>query len=156
MNRKSNGRLKMLALMLCMVLAAVTVLAAAGCAKKAEEEKPFPTTVYKGGTAEAPAELGQGAKSFTFSVTYKDGKKDVFSVKTDKTTVGAALLELKIIAGEDSTYGLYVKRVNGEMLDFDADNMYWAFYMNGAYADTGVDTTDITDGAEYSFVATKG
>ena len=34
--------------------------------------------------------------------------------------------------------------------------MYWAFYENGEYASTGVDSTPIQDGATYAFVASKG
>lgn len=50
------------------------------------------------------------------------------------TTVGKALLDQGVIAGEDSSYGLYVKTVNGTTLDYDTDGMYWAFYINGEYA----------------------
>ena len=68
-------------------------------------------------------------------------------------TVGAALLSLGLIAGEDSDYGLYVKTVNGVTVDYDADGKYWAFYVDGEYAATGVDSTDITAGATYTFKA---
>ena len=84
-----------------------------------------------------------------------DGNETVFIVNTDEETVGAALVKLDIIAGEDSQYGLYVKTVNGITLDFDTDGMYWAFYENGAYASAGVDSTNLTDGASYSFKAEK-
>ena len=68
-------------------------------------------------------------------------------------TVGAALLSLGLIAGEDSDYGLYVKTVNGVTVDYDTDGKYWAFYVDGEYAATGVDSTDITAGATYTFKA---
>ena len=68
-------------------------------------------------------------------------------------TVGAALLSLGLIAGEDSEYGLYVKTVNGVTVDYDTDGKYWAFYVDGEYAATGVDSTDITAGATYTFKA---
>jgi hypothetical protein len=74
-------------------------------------------------------------------------------VKTDKTTVGAALLEVELIAGEDSQYGLYVKTVNGITLDYDKDGKYWAFYIDGEMAMSGVDSTDIAEGATYEFKA---
>ena len=69
--------------------------------------------------------------------------------------MGAALLELGLIAGDDSAYGLYVKTVNGVTVDYDTDKQYWAFYINGEYAMTGVDSTEITEGAEYSFKVEK-
>lgn len=85
----------------------------------------------------------------------KDGGKVTFTVKTDADTVGKALLDQGVIAGEDSSYGLYVKTVNGITLDYDTDGMYWAFYINGEYAQTGVDATGVEDGAVYAFRAGK-
>lgn len=85
----------------------------------------------------------------------KDGGKVTFTVKTDADTVGKALLDQGVIAGEDSSYGLYVKTVNGITLDYDADGMYWAFYINGEYAQTGVDATGVEDSAVYAFRAGK-
>ena len=55
--------------------------------------------------------------------------------------------------GERFAALIYVKTVNGVTLDYDKDGKYWAFYVNGEYAQTGVDSTDITAGAEYSFKA---
>ena len=95
--------------------------------------------------------IGEGETSFTFTVTDKDGNESSFEVHTDKTTVGEALLEVGMIAGADSEYGLYVKTVNGITADYDTDGVYWAFYIDGEYAPTGVDSTDITEGSVYSF-----
>ena len=68
-----------------------------------------------------------------------------------KTTVGDALVELGMIEGEESEYGLYVKTVNGVTADYDKDGVYWAFYIDGEYASSGVDSTEITEGSTYSF-----
>ena len=75
------------------------------------------------------------------------------ALSTGEKTVGAALLSLGLIAGEDSEFGLYVKTVNGVTVDYDKDGKYWAFYVDGEYAATGVDSTDITAGATYTFKA---
>ena len=123
-----------LSLVLCLVLIAAMALCATGCGDKASAD-----TV-----------------SFTFVVVDKEGNEETFDVETDKKTVGEALLEEELIAGEDSEYGLYVTTVNGETLDWDTDGMYWAFLIDGEYAMTGVDGTDVTDGATYSMVATAG
>ena len=67
--------------------------------------------------------------------------------------MGEALIEEELIAGEEGPYGLYVKTVNGITLDYDKDGKYWSFYVGEDYAITGVDQTEITDGAVYSFKA---
>lgn len=99
--------------------------------------------------------LGEGQTVFTFNVTDADGNETNFEIHTDKETVGDALLELDLIAGEDSEYGLYVKTVNGITADYDKDQTYWAFYVNGGYAQTGVDSTNVTAGDTYSFKVEK-
>ena len=70
---------------------------------------------------------------------------------TDEDNIGAALLGVELIAGEDSAYGLYVKTVDGQEADYDKDGHYWAFYIDGEYAMTGVDSTPIEDGKAYAF-----
>ena len=99
--------------------------------------------------------LGKGATVFGFTVVDKDGKETKFEIHTDKTTVGEALLEVELIEGEEGPYGLYVKTVAGITLDYDTDGMYWSFYINDAYAMTGVDVTQITQGETYMFKAEK-
>ena len=101
-------------------------------------------------------EMGEGSKLFYFDVSFSNGETASYAIHTDADTVGAALVDLNLIAGEDSQYGLYVKTVGEETLDYEADGMYWAFYVDGAYADTGVDATTISNDTVYSFVATKG
>ena len=69
--------------------------------------------------------------------------------------MGEALLDQELIAGEDSDYGLYVKTVNGITADYDTDGSYWAFYVNGEYVSSGVDSTPVADGDTYSFKVEK-
>ena len=99
--------------------------------------------------------LGEGKTQFNFTVVDKDGKETAFEIHTDKATVGEALLELGLIEGEEGAYGLYVKKVNGITADYDVDQTYWAFYVNGEYGMTGVDVTNIEAGATYSFKVEK-
>lgn len=94
-------------------------------------------------------------KSFVFKVVDLDGTEKSFDIKTDATTVGEALVNEKLISGTEGDYGLMVDTVNGIKYDYNADGAYWAFYIDGEMAMTGVDSTDITDGATYSFAATK-
>ena len=85
----------------------------------------------------------------------KEGAETSFVISTDKKMVGDALLEEGLIEGEDGAYGLYVKKVNGILADYDVDQTYWAFYINGEYAISGVDTTPVEEGATYAFKVEK-
>ena len=136
---------KSLLCILCMVLIAVSALFI-GCNNTSSE----PVQVTTSSQAEKTV-MGEGEKSFDFSVTDADGNETSFEIHTNKATVGDALLELELIDGEDSEYGLYVKTVNGITVDYDKDGKYWAFYVNGEYANSGVDTTEISEGSTYSF-----
>ena len=89
--------------------------------------------------------------SFTVVVANLEGKENTFEYTSDKATVGEALIAEGLIEGHETEYGLYVDSVNGIALDWDKDGKYWAFYIDGEYAMTGVDTTEITDGATYAF-----
>lgn len=137
---------KILSLILCVVLIAAMALFAAGCSDTAETGTAGATVSYADGST-----LGEGEKQFTFTVTDGEGNESTFDIHTDKATVGEALLDIGMIAGEDGAYGLYVKTVNGITIDFDTNGVYWAFYRDGEYAMSGVDTTDISEGSVYSF-----
>ena len=150
---KKNGLNKLLALLLALVM----VLALAACGNQAQDNGGAgnDADVVTDGTVADGATVGQGKPAFTMEVTQLDGTTVTFTVNTDKETVGEALLELGIVAGDDTEYGLYVKTVNGVTLDYDTDGAYWAFYINGEYAMTGVDATSIEAGASYTLKAEK-
>ena len=156
-----NSMRKLLSFVLCIVLIAAMALLATGCSDKTETPETSATTTQTQATeatqAPAPAEViekGEGKTSFNFEVTDLDGKTTKFLVKTDKTVVGEALLEVGLIAGEDGPYGLMVNSVNGISAIYEKDNAYWAFYTNGEYASKGVDQTEIDPTATYAFVKT--
>lgn len=150
---KKNGLNKLLALLLALVM----VLALAACGNKAQDNGGAgdDANVVTDGTVADGATVGKGATAFTVEVAQLDGTSITFTVNTDKATVGEALLELGIVAGDDTEYGLYVKTVNGETADYDTDGTYWGFYINGEYAMTGVDATNIEAGATYALKAEK-
>lgn len=178
MQRKTRNT--MLTRILCMMLIVAMALFTVGC-KKDEKETPktgqetkvtAPAEVNqddvadentKGGedaeqagtVASDVTELGEGKATFNFSVVDKDGNETKFVIHTDAETVGAALLEHGLIEGEEGQYGLYVKKVNGILADYDVDQTYWGFYVNGEYGMSGVDSTNIEEGANYSFKVSK-
>lgn len=145
---------KLTSLLLCMMLIVAMALSTTGCNDKKETETQTTTETTQDTQSESNV-LGEGQTEFTFVVVDGDGNETTFEIHTDKTTVGEALLENDLIEGEDSEYGLYVKTVNGITADYDEDQTYWAFYVNDEYAQTGVDSTEITDGDVYSFKVEK-
>lgn len=141
---------KVLPFLVCIVLIAAMALGTFGCSDNTAAES---AAITESVSLEDGKVYGEGAAEFTFAVVDPDGKEIQATVKTDKATVGEALLDLGLIAGENGEYGLYVKTVNGTTLDYDKDGKYWAFYVDGEYAMTGVDTTEIASGSVYCFKA---
>lgn len=113
------------------------------------------TGVWENATYRKNMEFGDGSKTVVVEVKAEENLV-TFTIHTDKDTVGEALLEHKLITGEDGPYGMYIKSVNGITADYDVDQAYWAFYIDGEYAMTGVDTTEITEGATYQLAYAKG
>lgn len=162
---KTTFKGKWLSRLLCLVLVAAAALATAGCGETREEPQTAAedTTVLGEGEVTASvvlledgAELGEGETEFLFTITDLDGNETCVTIHTDKTTVGEALQELGLIEGEEGPYGLYVKTVNGITVDYDADKAYWAFYINGRYAMSGVDVTKIISGDTYEMRVEQG
>lgn len=162
---------KELSLFLCTVLIVAMALVTTGCSDNTKNENAangqttsateMTSTTETTSADEAVLEdaeaavLGEGNTVFNFTVVDKDGNESRFEIHTDKTVVGEALLDLGLIAGEESQYGLFVKSVNGIIADYDVDGTYWAFYVNGEYAQAGVDSTTIAAGESYSFKVEK-
>ena len=134
---------KALSLVLCTVLIAAAALGMTGCGGSTAVQSQ--TAVYT-----EDCTLGEGEQQFSLTVADKEGTEIVFTVRTDAETVGEALLEVGLIEGEEGDYGLYVKTVNGLTADYDTTGTYWAFYVNGAYAMSGVDTTPIEPDTDYA------
>ena len=145
--QQTQSHKRLLSFFLCMVLIAALALFTTACNDTKDESSSSQTTTTTASQNDAKT------LSFIFTVVDVQGKETSMTVTTDKTKVGEALLEKGLIAGEESTYGLYVKTVNGVTLDYNKDGKYWAFYVNGNYAAAGVDTTPIVNGATYTFKA---
>ncbi|MBP3654278.1 MAG: DUF4430 domain-containing protein [Oscillospiraceae bacterium] len=132
-----------LSFVLCMVLIVAMALSMTACGNDSNTQNDGQDQVQ---TVET---------KFTFVVVDGEGNETSFDITTDKATVGEALLEEGLIAGEDGQYGLYVTEVNGITADYNVDQTYWAFYVDGEYASTGVDTTEAVDGSTYMFKVEK-
>ncbi|MBO7217665.1 MAG: DUF4430 domain-containing protein [Clostridia bacterium] len=149
--KKTNKILRILSVVISLVLIVAMALCMTACKETDGNNTPSSSDTV----SVAPTEVGSGETKFAFRVTDKDGKSTDFVVATDKKTVGEALIETGLIEGEDSQYGLFVKKVNGIVADFDVDKTYWAFYVDGGYATEGVEKTDIEAGKTYEFRVSK-
>lgn len=129
-----------------LVLIAAMALCMASCGKT---ETPSDTSSV------AAVENAAVKTEFKFSVTDADGNKKDYNLSTEKKMLGEALLEAGIITESEQETG-FINTVNGVTLNWDTDKAYWALYVGDAYAEKGVNETEITAGGEYSFVYTKG
>ncbi len=145
---------KISSFILCVMLIVAMAFSATGCNGSTQKEAASGGEANAGTRTEGSV-LGEGSMKFTFAVVDKDGNETQFEIHTDKETVGEALLSLNLIAGDEGDYGLYVKTVNGITADYETDGMYWAFYIGGEYASTGVDATAVTEGETYAFKMEK-
>ena len=152
--------------LMAVLLAALALVMLASCAKKEPTEKPTEAPVTKAPTekptekpTEAPTEagipakqeIGKGAKSFTMTVTDAEQKEYELLIHTDKATVGEALSEYELADISDG----FLTAILGMEASWEKDKAYWAFYINGEFAMTGVNDTDIEDGGKYALVYTK-
>jgi len=106
-----------------------------------------------GAKEEAPA---ADAVSFKVVVTDLEGNETAFEYTSSAASVGEALVAEGLIEGHETEYGLYIDTVNGITADWDNDQTYWAFYINGEYATTGIDGTEIVADTTYGLTLTKG
>ena len=74
--------------------------------------------------------------------------------KTITVDIGA-LEQEKLVEGEESQYGLFVKTVNGYTVD-DSRQEWWCFTKGGETLFTGVDDTPIADGDKFEITLTVG
>lgn len=101
---------------------------------------------------EAPAE----PVSFQVVVTDLEGNETTFAYTSSAASLGDALVAEGLVEGHKSSSGMYIDTVNGIAADWDKDQTYWAFYINGEYATTYLDATKIVADTVYGLTLTKG
>ena len=79
----------------------------------------------------------------------------VLVAATDAEFLRQALEEQKLVEGEESQYGLYVKTVNGVTAD-EAKEEWWCFTKDGEDVMTGVDSTPVADGDHFEITLKTG
>ncbi|MDR2598790.1 MAG: DUF4430 domain-containing protein, partial [Oscillospiraceae bacterium] len=101
-------------------------------------------------------EIGTGNTTFQFEAVDNNEETTIWFVSTNEETVGAALLEVGLIEGDVSAFGLFVSKVNGLVADWDVNQSWWAFYIDSEMSMYGVDDVEINVESVYAFIYTIG
>ena len=133
------------------LLVAFMLLSIVGCTN---------TTPDADGDAQTPPTDNNGepaaeTKEITLKVVHGDGSEKEFPISTTAETLGEALEAEGLIAGEESSFGLFVTTVDGETVD-DANQEWWNLAQDGVSCTTGVDSTEISDGDTFELIFTVG
>lgn len=103
---------------------------------------------WSGAVYTEDAEIGSGAHTALITVTI-DGKSVTITVKSDKDNLAEMLVDSGLVEGDEGEYGLYIKRVNGVLADYDADGAYWSLMQNGLPTAAGASSITVKDGDAY-------
>ena len=115
-------------------------------------KEPTPTDVlWEEATYTKDTTLGSGSKSITVQVTAGD-KSITFTLKTDKETLEDVMKESSLVEGDEGQYGLYIKKVNGILADYDVDASYWGINADGEPIATGASGVIVQEGVVYEFI----
>lgn len=108
-----------------------------------------PNTTDTTGTTAATAEK----LSFTVVVVHADKTEKTFEYEAEAGKLGAFLEEEGLIIGSGD--GMF-HTADGEKADWNENQSYWGFYVDGQYAMKGIYDTDIESGKTYKLEYTIG
>lgn len=99
----------------------------------------------------------QGDKSITIEVVDNNAASTSYELHTDAQYLRQAMEEAEGLefSGTESEYGMMVETVNGVTADWNVDQSYWSFYVNGEYCNYGIDTQPVVDGDAFQIVYSK-
>lgn len=96
-----------------------------------------------------------GGKTVYVEIVKSQGETILFEIKTDAEYLRQAMEEQDLIQGEEGSYGLFVKTVDGVTVD-DGKQEWWCFTKGGEMLMTSVDATPIYDGDRYEITLIAG
>ena len=158
-NSWKRGLALLLALALTLTLAACG--GDSGSSQESAGESSQSGSAQSEESSQAASESGEDfseeaqEKTIAFQVVHKDGSTQDFEIATTAGTLREALEEEGLIAGEESSYGLYVETVDGETAD-EGNQEWWCLTKGGEMWNYGVDDTQIQDGDAFEFTLTVG
>ncbi len=142
------------------VIAVFSVIAMTACGQKNPDPAPISSVAAKdeglwaNATHTEDKSFGEGAKTVTVEVIA--GEKSVtFTLKTDKENLADAMLEHSLVEGSNDQYGLYIKKVNGILADYEINQSFWSLSKGGEDLMTGASGVEISDGEKYEFTYAK-
>ncbi len=103
-------------------------------------------------------ETQQGAKTITVDIVTPAGETTTtktVTIHTDAEFLRGALDQEKLIAGDESEYGIYIKTVDGITAN-EANQEWWCITKGGETLFTGADSTPIADGDHFELTLTVG
>ncbi len=151
---------------IAILLAAITLmLAFAGCSDK-KDNKPENETTANSAVENSAEEFSfpdgitifgadNSKYAFLFKATHKDGTEKTYGIRTDKETIGEALVEAGLLGGREESTGYVVYTIDGVKHDHNTEGFYWVLYINGELAEVDVMKTAIEDGATYEFICER-
>ena len=100
----------------------------------------------------------EGSKSIVIEVVNKAGESTEYPLQTGAEYLQQAMDEAAeyglTYVGEEGPYGISVSEVNGEVADYNVDQSYWGFFVNGEYCNYGISTQPVEDGDTFSIIYT--
>ncbi len=132
--------------LLALLLALTMVFALSACAQPAGTSADSATGDSTDGSSAA-------LNSFTVTVVHADGTSKDFTYEADAAMLGAFLEKEGLIIGSGD--GMF-HTVDGEKADWNVNQSYWAFYVEGNYAVKGIYDTAIENGKHYKLEYTLG
>lgn len=99
----------------------------------------------------------EGSKSITIEVINKAQESTMYEVQTDAEFFQQAMDEAEGLeyVGKDSSYGIMMEEVNGDVADYEADGSWWRVTVNGADCNYGVSEQPVEDGDAFQIIYTK-
>jgi len=89
----------------------------------------------------------------TLVITMPNGSQNIREIKTNKETLGEALRSEGLIeCDEEGT----VISVEGTAANWNEEQTYWAFEVDGGYVNHSIDEEIITAGKQYALVFSRG